>query len=209
MTSASAPDPAATPTAGDRRCFGDGDPVLAAYHDSEWGRPVLSEQGLFERVCLEGLQAGLSWRLILGRRDALRAAFDGFDPDRLAAWDDARLDAALQAPGALRNPRKIAAMRGNALATLSLRETGGLTALVRAHHPPARPAPHTRADVPSTSPESVALAAALRRAGVRFVGPTTAYALLQATGAVDDHLADCPVRAAVEAERAAAWPEPS
>jgi DNA-3-methyladenine glycosylase I len=208
MTSAPAADPAATTAAG-RRCFGDDDPLLAAYHDDEWGRPVLSEQGLFERVCLEGLQSGLSWRLILGRRDALRAIFDGFDPDRLAAWDDTHLEAALRAPGALRNARKIAAMRGNARATVALRDTGGLVALVRAHHPPARPAPRTREDVPSTSPESVALASALRRAGVRFVGPITAYALLQATGAVDDHLLGCPVRTAVEAERAAAWPEPA
>lgn len=184
------------------RCFGGGDPLMAAYHDTEWGRPVREERALFEKVCLEGFQAGLSWRTVLVRRDALRAAFGDFEPAPLAALaasgEDA-VDDLLSAEGMLRNRAKVRAVLSNARALLALHEARTTLAdLVWAHRPVAGPAPRTLADVPATTPESTALAAALRRAGFSFVGPTTCYALMQADGLVNDHLARCPVRADVE-----------
>ena len=181
------------------RCWGDGDPLMAAYHDEEWGRPVRTEQGLFEKVCLEAFQAGLSWRTVLVRREGLRAAFAGFDADACAQLDEADLERLLAAPGMLRNRAKVLAVGTNARATLALRDTGGLVDLVWSHAPPAGPAPASLADVPAVTPESTALAKALRRSGFTFVGPTTCYALMQADGLVDDHLATCPVREEVEA----------
>ena len=187
-----------------RRCFGEGDPLYEAYHDQEWGRPVTGERELLERVCLEGVQSGLSWRLVLGRREAYRSAFAGFDPDVVAAYDEevvARLTADARL---IRSRRKMDMIVRNARAAVALRETGGLPALIAAHAPPERPAALTFADLPASTPESTALARALKRAGFSFVGPTTAYALMQAVGLVDDHLLGCPVRQEVEAERAAA-----
>jgi DNA-3-methyladenine glycosylase I len=184
------------------RCFGDGDPLYEAYHDDEWGRPVTTERGLFEKVCLEGFQAGLSWSLVLRRRDSLRAAFAGFDPDALAGWGEAELAAALDAPGVIRSPAKVAMVVSNARACVELRETGGLSQLIWSFAPRGRrAAPRSFADVPAVTPESTAMAAALKRAGFRFVGATTCYALMQADGLVNDHVAACPVRRAVELER--------
>ncbi|MFJ2634870.1 DNA-3-methyladenine glycosylase I [Streptomyces sp. NPDC087422] len=173
-------------------------PDYVAYHDTEWGRPVHGDDALFERTCLEAFQSGLSWITILRRREGFRAAFDGFKIDAVAgftAQDEARL---LLDSGIIRNRAKIAASVANARAAQALRDSydGGLDALIWsfAPDPATRPAPRRLADVPATTPESVALAKALKSHGFRFVGPTTAYALMQACGLVNDHLADCSAR---------------
>jgi DNA-3-methyladenine glycosylase I len=177
------------------RCFGDGDPLYAAYHDEEWGAPVTDERGLFERVSLEAFQSGLSWLTILRKREAFRAAFADFEPDavaRFGARDVARLlaDAAI-----VRNRAKIDATIANARATVDLRDAGTpLPELVWAHRPKPRPAPKRLADIPTHVPEAVALAKALKKAGFRFVGPTTVYATMEACGLVNDHVALCPFR---------------
>jgi DNA-3-methyladenine glycosylase I len=182
------------------RCFGDGDPVYAAYHDHEWGRPVTDERGLFELVCLEAFQAGLSWRTILRRRDALRAAFAGFDPDRVAALGSDDVERLLADARIIRHRGKVEAAIANAHATLALREAGTpLPRLIWSFRPPAGPAPASWAEVPASTDASRALAKALRRRGFRFLGATAAYALMQAAGLVNDHLAGCPVRAEAEA----------
>ena len=183
------------------RCFGTGDPMMEAYHDTEWGRPVRTERGLFEKVCLEGFQAGLSWRTVLVRREALREAFDHFDPDVCAGYDDHDVDVAMLAPGMLRHRGKIRSVATNARATVALRDEGGLAALIWSHRPGRQKAPKTSTDVPASTPESTALSMELRQRGFRFIGPTTAYALMQADGLVDDHLPSCDVRAEVEALR--------
>jgi DNA-3-methyladenine glycosylase I len=189
-----------------RRCFGDGDPLLERYHDEEWGLPALDERALFERLSLEAFQSGLSWRTILAKRDAFRIAFAGFDPDAVARFGDAEVESLLADASIVRNRAKIEATVANARATVALRRVGQpLDALVRAHSPtPLDPPPATWADVPPTTPESVALARELKRRDFRFVGPTTLYALMQACGLVDDHLAGCPARGAVERARRAA-----
>jgi len=188
------------------RCFGDGDPMFERYHDEEWGFPVLDERGLFERLSLEAFQSGLSWRTILTKRDAFRAAFAGFAPDAVARFDDAEIAGLLANADIVRNRAKIEATLANARATVAIRAAGEpLDALVRAYAPsPPDRAPVTWADVPATTPESVALARELKRRGFRFVGPTTLYALMQACGLVDDHLVGCPARSAVEDARRAA-----
>ena len=191
---------------GSTRCWGDGDPLLQRYHDEEWGFPVLDERGLFEKLSLEAFQSGMSWRTILAKRDAFRAAFARFDPEAVASFGDADVARLLADQGIVRNRAKIEATLANARAAVGLRATGEpLEALVWAHAPPprARP-PATWADVPATVPESLALASELKRRGFRFVGPTTLYALMQACGLVDDHLSGCPARPAVEAARRAA-----
>lgn len=188
------------------RCWGDGDPLLERYHDEEWGFPVLDERGLFAKLSLEAFQSGMSWRTILAKREAFRAAFARFDPEAVASFGDADVARLLADEGIVRNRAKIEATLANARAAVGLRATGEpLEALVLAHAPPprARP-PATWIDVPATVPESVALARELKRLGFRFVGPTTLYALMQACGLVDDHLAGCPARPAVEAARRAA-----
>jgi DNA-3-methyladenine glycosylase I len=188
------------------RCFGDGDPLYERYHDEEWGFPVLDERGLFERLTLEAFQSGLSWRTILAKRDAFRRAFAKFDPDAVARFGDADVARLLADASIVRNRAKIEATLANARATVALRAAGEpLDELIRTHAP-ARPeaAPETWADVPATTPETVALARELKRRGFRFVGPTTLYALMQACGLVDDHLAGCPARPAVERARRAA-----
>jgi len=188
------------------RCFGDGDPAFERYHDHEWGFPVLDERGLFERLSLEAFQSGLSWRTILSKRESFRAAFAGFDPDAVARFGPADLERLLNDRDIVRNRAKIAATLANARATVALRASGHpLEAVIRAHAPapPDRP-PATWADVPSTTPETVALARELKQHGFRFVGPTTLYALMQACGLVDDHLARCPTRPAAEQARHAA-----
>ena len=168
-------------------------PDYVAYHDDEWGRPVRTDDGLFERLTLEAFQSGLSWLTILRKRAAFRAAFDGFSIARVAAYTDADVDRLLGDAGIVRNRAKITASVANARAALDVPE--GLAALLWSFAPPApRPAPGTLAEVPSSTPESAAMAKELKRRGFRFVGPTTAYALMQATGMVNDHLAGCAAR---------------
>jgi DNA-3-methyladenine glycosylase I len=167
-------------------------PVYAHYHDTEWGVPLHGEAALFERITLEAFQSGLSWLTILRKREAFRAAFASFDPEAVAAFSDADIERLMADAGIVRNRRKIEATIANARATLALREAGGLDALVWSHRPAvAPPAPRTIADVPAVTPESTALAKALKARGFVFFGPTTAYALMQAVGMVDDHLPGC------------------
>jgi DNA-3-methyladenine glycosylase I len=184
---------------GTARCaWGTSPEEYRRYHDEEWGRPVRGERALFERLVLEAFQSGLSWLTILRKREAFRAAFDGFDPARVAAYGDADRARLLSDVGIVRNRAKVEAAITNARAVLALREEveGGLDALVWsfAPEPSSRVAPSSLVDVPTTSPESVALARALKRHGVVFVGPTTAYATMQACGLVDDHLVGCDAR---------------
>src|SRR6188472_559793 len=190
-----------------RRCFGDGDPLYAAYHDEEWGRPVRDERGLFEKLCLEGFQSGLSWLTILRKRENFRAAFAGFEPRAVAAFGDEDVARLMADAGIVRNRMKIDAAIANAKVVADMERAGeSLAELLWSFAPEERPAPRTFADVPAVTPESKAMAKELKRRGFRFVGPTTAYALMQACGIVNDHVADCHVREAVAAERAAAAP---
>lgn len=166
------------------------DPLLRDYYDTEWGMPVRDEQGLFERLTLEAFQSGLSWVTILRKRPAFRAAFDEFDPDAVAAYGDADVVRLMADAGIVRNLRKIEATITNARATVALRGEGGLVDLVWSFRPEQTPAPTSYAEVPTTSPESKALAKALRGKGFVFVGPTTMFALMEAVGIVDTHLVD-------------------
>ncbi len=162
--------------------------LLREYYDTEWGMPVTDERGLFERLSLEAFQSGLSWATILRKREAFRAAFDGFDPDRVAGYDDGDRERLLADAAIVRNRAKIEATIRNAAATVSLRDEGGLPRLVWSFRPDRTPAPRTVEEVPTTSPESVAMATALKARGFSFVGPTTAFALMEAVGIVDTHL---------------------
>ncbi|WP_028244864.1 DNA-3-methyladenine glycosylase I [Pseudoclavibacter soli] len=164
------------------------DPLLREYYDTEWGLPVRDEQGVYERLTLEAFQAGLSWATILRKRPAFREAFAGFSPDRVACYDEAAVDRLLANPGIVRNRAKILAAITNARATVRLRDRGGLAALVWSFRPDDTPRPRTQAEVPTRSPESAALARALRAEGFVFVGPTTMFALMEAIGIVDTHL---------------------
>ncbi|MHB1064266.1 MAG: DNA-3-methyladenine glycosylase I [Georgenia sp.] len=164
------------------------DPLLREYYDTEWGMPVCDEVGVYERLSLEAFQSGLSWVTILRKRPAFRAAFDGFDPDVVAGYTDTDVARLLADAGIVRNRAKILATITNARATVRLREAGGLADLVWSFRPATTPAPRTMGEIPSRSPESGALATALRRAGFVFVGPTTMFALLEAVGVVDTHL---------------------
>ncbi|WP_020637832.1 DNA-3-methyladenine glycosylase I [Amycolatopsis alba] len=166
------------------------DPLLREYYDTEWGMPVHGEQNLYERISLEAFQAGLSWATILRKRPAFRDAFDGFDPDRVAGYGERDIARLMTDPRIVRNRRKIDAAVTNARATIALRDNGGLDALVWSFRPHSTPSPRWVEDIPTQSPESVALATALRRHGFAFVGPTTMFALMEATGIVDTHLLD-------------------
>jgi DNA-3-methyladenine glycosylase I len=188
-----------------KRCWTTADALYNAYHDDEWGRPVVDERGLFERLCLEGFQSGLSWLTILRKRENFRAAFAGFDPERVARFGERDVRRLLRDAGIVRHRGKIEAAIANARGTLELREQGTpLHELVWSHRPEQHHPPTAAGDWNATTTESTALSKALKRAGFRFVGPTTVYAAMQACGVVNDHLADCFVRAAVERERAAA-----
>jgi DNA-3-methyladenine glycosylase I len=174
------------------RCpWGAGDPVNLAYHDTEWGMRVAGEAAHFERLTLEAFQSGLSWLTILNKRDSFRAAFAGFDADVVAAYDESAVERLMADAGIVRNRRKVDATIANARATVALREQGGLEELLWSFSPEPGPAPRTTADVPATSPESIALSKALKKAGFAHVGPTTMYALMEAIGLVDDHLEGC------------------
>jgi DNA-3-methyladenine glycosylase I len=187
------------------RCFGDGDPLYEAYHDTEWGVPVRGESELYERVSLEAFQSGLSWITILRKRPAFRAAFAGFDPEAVARFADDDVARLLADAGIVRNRLKIDATIANARAVLGLWEQGRtLTDLFWSFAPePRAERAVSWVDVPASTDESKALAKALKAAGFRFVGPTTAYAAMQACGLVDDHLAGCPVVTAGPARSAA------
>lgn len=171
-----------------RPLWASADPMLRAYYDTEWGMPVRDERGVFERLSLEAFQSGLSWRTILAKRPAFRAAFRDFDPDVVAGFGDDDVARLLGDAGIVRNRAKIAATITNARATVALRADGGLADLVWSFRPDATPEPRTAAEVPTTSPESVALSKALRGRGFAFVGPTTMHALMEALGIVDTHL---------------------
>jgi DNA-3-methyladenine glycosylase I len=175
---------------GKPRCpWGLSAPEYLAYHDQEWGRPVRGDVVIFERLCLEGFQSGLSWLTILRKRENFRAAFAGFDPVAVAAFgadDVARL---MADPGIVRNRAKVNAVIANARAALAL--PGGLSALVWKYAGEQATPPRTLDDVPSVTPASKALSAELKRSGFTFTGPVTAYATMQACGIVNDHLADC------------------
>lgn len=164
------------------------DPLLRDYYDTEWGLPVRDERGLFERLSLEAFQSGLSWATILRKRPAFREAFDGFDPDTVAGYDEADVRRLMDDAAIVRNLAKIRATITNAAATVRLREQGGLVPFIWSFQPDRTPHPRTVEEVPTSSPESVALARALRREGFAFIGPTTMFALMEAVGIVDTHL---------------------
>ncbi|MEU7577989.1 DNA-3-methyladenine glycosylase I [Streptomyces sp. NPDC041068] len=168
-----------------------------AYHDEEWGRPVHGDDALYERLCLEAFQSGLSWITILRRREGFRAAFADFEIASVARFTDEDRDRLLADPGIIRNRAKIDATLANARVLADWPE-GELDSLIWsfAPDPATRKAPRTLADVPAITDESTALSKELKKRGIRFVGPTTAYALMQACGLVDDHLADCVAREA-------------
>ena len=182
-------------------------PTYVAYHDREWGFPVTDDHRLFEKLCLEGFQSGLSWLTILRKRPAFRAAFAGFDPARVARFGAREVTRLLGDAGIVRHRGKIESTIHNARRALALiEEHGSLSAFVWRFAPPAaeRPARLVRGAVPSQTPTSVTLARELKRRGWTFVGPTTVYAFMQAMGLVNDHLDGCCVRAAAEAARATA-----
>ena len=187
------------------RCWPTTDPLYIAYHDDEWGRPVRDEHRLFERISLEAFQSGLAWITILRKRENFRAAFARFDPQAVAGFGDADVERLMADAGIVRNRSKIEATIANARATVALHEAGETLDALLWSFAPLDPPPPPRAlqDMPAMTPESTALARELKRRGFRFVGPTTAYALMQATGIVNDHVADCIVRDAVEAQRRA------
>jgi DNA-3-methyladenine glycosylase I len=164
-------------------------PEYLDYHDHEWGVPVTSVAGLFERLSLEAFQSGLSWITILRKREAFRTAFAGFEPERVAAFDEADVARLLADPAIVRNRAKITATVANARLVAMLGDE--FAQLILRYAEPDHPRPTGAGDVRATSPGSVAMAKDLKAAGLRFVGPTTAYALMQAVGLVDDHLADC------------------
>jgi len=188
------------------RCFWavGGAPEYLAYHDDEWGRPVLSDDGLYERLTLEAFQSGLSWLTILRKRPAFRAAFAGFDIAAVAAFSEADEARLIADSGIVRNRLKIEAAIANARAALPvIEEHGSLAAFFWRFRPEAHKAPRPRADFVAASPESAALAKDLKRRGFHFVGPTTAYSLMQAAGIVNDHVAGCCVREQVGLQQSA------
>ena len=162
--------------------------MLRNYYDTEWGMPVYGEQAHFERLCLEGFQSGLSWALVLRKREALRRAFCHFDPDTVAGFTEEDVEHLLQDESIIRNRRKIEAVITNARATVALREEGGLEEFLWNYQPQETPVPYSQAQVPASSPESHALAQALKQKGFTFVGPKTMYSLMEAVGIVDTHL---------------------
>ena len=176
----------------DRPTWASHDELLRSYYDTEWGLPIHDEAGVFERLVLEGFQAGLSWRTVLAKRDAFREAFEGFIPDRVAVFTTDDVDRLMSAPGIIRNRRKIEAAIANARATIAIRNNSDTTdgpshlgELVWSYRPAHDPRPRSQDEVPTQLPESVALAADLKSRGFRFVGPTTMLALMAAIGIVN------------------------
>jgi len=182
------------------RCWwGASSEEYAAYHDQEWGKPVRDDDALYEKLCLEAFQSGLSWITILRKRENFRAAFAGFEIARVADFGDDDVARLMGDAGIVRNRAKIEAAIANARAALQV----DLTELLWSFAPPSRPRPKSRAEVPAVTPESKAMAKELKKRGFKFVGPTTAYALMQACGLVNDHVAGCFLRDEVEREREA------
>ena len=180
------------------------DELYRAYHDDEWGRPVRDDARLLEKVCLEGFQSGLSWITILRKREAFRDVFAGFDADALARFGDRDVERLMGDARIVRNRAKIEATLANGRATAELHAAGEtLTDVIWSFRPDRAPAPRSFDDVPAQTGESKALSRELKRRGFRFVGPTTVYAMMQAVGVVNDHLADCWVRDEVEAAQRA------
>jgi DNA-3-methyladenine glycosylase I len=174
----------------DGRCWwGSSTPDYVAYHDEEWGRPEHDSRALFEKLCLEAFQSGLSWITILRKRENFRAAFANFDVERVAAFGEDDVARLMADVGIVRNRQKVDATIANARAVVDL--DVDLAELIWSFAPEPRPRPRTPADVPALTPESTALAKELKKRGFRFVGPTTAYAMMQACGLVDDHIAGC------------------
>ncbi|HET8953791.1 MAG TPA: DNA-3-methyladenine glycosylase I [Solirubrobacteraceae bacterium] len=178
------------------RCWwGASTPDYADYHDEEWGRPIRDDRGMYERLCLEAFQSGLSWLTILRKREAFRAAFAGFEPAAVAAFGEQDVVRLMADAGIVRNRLKIDAAIANAKVVAAMERDGeSLAELLWSFAPGERPAPRTPADIPAVTPESTAMAKELKRRGFRFVGPTTAYALMQASGIVNDHLDGCLAR---------------
>jgi DNA-3-methyladenine glycosylase I len=179
-------------------------PDYEAYHDDEWGRPVSEDNRLYEKLCLEGFQSGLSWLTILRKRDGFRRAFASFDPARVAVFGEADIERCLADPAIVRHRGKIEATIANARATIEIQERfGSLAALVWSFEPPrrGRRVPARVGDLASTTAESTELSRQLRRHGFRFVGPTTAYAAMQSLGLVNDHLRGCHARVECDRER--------
>lgn len=173
-----------------RPAWAERDPLLREYYDSEWGMPVTDETGLYERITLEGFQSGLSWATILRKRPAFREAFDGFDPEIVAAYTEGDVERLMADAGIVRNRAKILAAINNASAVVSLRAEDGLVEFVWSFKPDETPEPTSHEEIPTSSPESVALSKALKKKGFTFVGPVTMFALMEAIGMVDTHLLD-------------------
>jgi DNA-3-methyladenine glycosylase I len=192
---------------GRRRCgWCTSAPEYVGYHDDEWGRPVTDDVRIYEKICLEGFQSGLSWLTILRKRDGFRRAFAGFVPETVAAFGGADVERMLADPGIVRHRGKIEAAITNARATLEAQRLhGSLSAVVWGHAPArlGRPVPKRLGELPALTAESVSLSKALKSLGFRFIGPTTAYAAMQSLGIVNDHLSGCWVRSACEAARRA------
>ncbi|MGH2704467.1 MAG: DNA-3-methyladenine glycosylase I [Actinomycetota bacterium] len=188
-----------------RRCpWGLDPPEYRRYHDEEWGRPVLDDVRIFEMLCLEGFQSGLSWLTILRKREGFRRAFAGFELASVAAFGAGDVERLLADPGIVRHRGKIEAAIANARAALEVQSVvGSLAALIWRHELAPKPPARTLAELPASTPESAALSRELRRDGFRFVGPTTVYAAMQALGVVNDHLDGCHLQAAIEEGRAA------
>ena len=192
---------------GRRRCgWGASTEDYAAYHDLEWGRPVTDDVRLYEKLCLEGFQSGLSWLTILRKRDNFRAAFAGFDPAAVAAYGPGDVERLMADAGIVRHRGKIEAAVSNASAVLDVQERhGSLAALIWSFEPTrrGRPVPIELGEIAARTEQSTALAKELKRCGFRFIGPTTAYAAMQSVGVVNDHLRGCHVRSACDADRRA------
>jgi DNA-3-methyladenine glycosylase I len=190
---------------GQPRCaWGASTPEYQPYHDEEWGRPVGDDNRVYEKICLEGFQSGLSWITILRKREGFRRAFAAFDPVKVARFDDSDVARLLQDAAIVRHRGKILATIANAQATVALREQGvSLAGLVWQYEPPGRDRPEALGDLPASTPESEALSKQLRKHGFRFVGPTTVYAAMQALGVVNDHLSGCFARDEIEQARRA------
>lgn len=188
---------------GVRRCWwGTSTPDYMAYHDDEWGRPVVDDVRVLEKLCLEGFQSGLSWLTILRKRENFRSAFAGFDPEKVARFGDRDIDRLLNDAGIVRHRGKIEATIANARATLDVqRAHGSLATLLWSYEPPRRTVPRALGDLPAKTSESVALGTQLKAYGFRFLGPTTVYAAMQAMGLVNDHIMGCAARGACTTAR--------